>query len=72
VPQEPFKAIAIVIVIGLLIGGTGVVALLFAFRAFDEKAGKNAKPVAILAALTTFILLACAVLFAFALFSGEG
>ena len=71
-PQEPFKAIAVVAVIGLIIGGIGVAVLLFAFRAFDEKAPTNAKPVAILAALTAFIILACIVLFAFAQFSGEG
>lgn len=67
-PQEPFKAIAIVIVVGLLIGGIGVGALLLAFRAFDENAPRSAKPLAILGGLTVFIIVACAVLFAFSFF----
>jgi hypothetical protein len=72
VPQEPFKAIAIVVVVGLMIGGVGVGALLLAFRAFGENAPRSARPVAILGMLTAFILLACAVLFAFSFFGGGG
>jgi hypothetical protein len=71
VPQEPFGVIVIVIIVGLLIGGVGVGAILLAFRALDEKAPRSAKPFAILGILTVFILIACAVLFAFSFF-GEG
>lgn len=58
------RVITIVVVVGLLIGGTGATVLYLAFRAFDENQPKQ-KPVIILGALILFILVVGAVLFFF-------
>ena len=60
---DPIKIIINVVIIGLLIGGVSVAALLFVFRALEDPDAPKMKPVAILGGLLGFIFLCAAAFF---------
>lgn len=62
VEQDFVQIITRVVIIGLLIGGTGATVLFLAFRAFDENQPKQ-KPIILLGALIVFIIVTGAVLY---------
>ena len=60
------RALTVVLIVGLGIGGAGAIALFFIFRAFGGVRAGSSIHLAFMVALISFVLLACAALFAFA------